>query len=84
MVAELMIKPSSLIPNGIEVKPFGNSYLFRFNDKLQERMEELLKKSKLHALTADKTSEWSGIKELYRIFTFINAELAMPNRRKAS
>lgn len=76
MVAELMIKPSSLIPNGIEVEPFGNGYLFRFNDQLQERMEDLLEKSKRHALTDDETSEWAGIKELSRIFTFINAELA--------
>jgi hypothetical protein len=37
MVAELMIKPSSLISNGIEVEPFGN----------------LLEKSKCHMLSAD-------------------------------
>ncbi len=76
MVAELMIKPSSLIPNGIEVESFGNSYLFRFNAQLQERMENLLEKSKAHVLTAEETNEWAGIKELSRIFTFINAELA--------
>jgi hypothetical protein len=76
MLAELMIKPSSLISIGIEVESFGSSYLFRFNDQLQERMESLLEKSKQDSLTIDETSEWAGIKELSRIFTFINAELA--------
>jgi hypothetical protein len=77
MLAELMIKPSSLISTGIEVESFGSSYLFRFNDQLQERMESLLEKSKQDSLTIDETTEWAGIKELSRIFTFINAELAI-------
>jgi hypothetical protein len=76
MVAQLMIKPSSLISNGIEVEPFGNSYLFRFNEPLQNRLEDLLEKSKLDRLTPEKTNEWAGIKELSQIFTLINAELA--------
>ena len=76
MVAQLMIKPSSLIPNGIQVEPFGNSYLFRFNELLQNRLEDLLEKSKLDRLTPEETNEWAGIKELSQIFTLINAELA--------
>jgi hypothetical protein len=76
MVAELMIKPSSLIPSGIQVEPFGDAYLFRFNDQLQDRMEDLLEKSKADGLTAEESSEWAGIKELSRIFTLINAQLA--------
>jgi hypothetical protein len=76
MVAELMIKPSSLIPSGIEVEPFGSAYLFRFNDHLQARMEDLLEKSKSDQLNSEEASEWAGIKELSRIFTLINAQLA--------
>ena len=76
MVSELMIKPSSLISNGVEIETFGNAYLFRFNEQLQERMESLLEKSKDNTLTSEESSEWAGIKELSRIFTFINAELA--------
>jgi hypothetical protein len=76
MLAEPMIKPSSLIPNGIEVESFGSAYLFRFNAELQSRMEALLEKSKTNMLTPDESTEWAGIKELSRIFTFINAELA--------
>jgi hypothetical protein len=76
MAAELMIKPSSLIPNGIEVEPFGNVYLFRFNTALQSQLENLLEKSKASTLTPEESAEWAGIKELSRIFTLINAELA--------
>jgi hypothetical protein len=76
MVTELMIKPSSLISQGVEMEAFGSAYLFRFNEQLQERMENLLEKSKSNSLTSEESSEWAGIKELSRIFTFINAELA--------
>jgi hypothetical protein len=69
MVAQLMINPSSLIPNGIEIEPFGNSYLFRFSQPLQNRLEDLLEKSKLDRLTPEETNEWAGIKELSQIFT---------------
>ncbi len=47
MNAELMVKPSSLMSSGIELSQFGDVYLFRFNDSLQARLEELLEKVKL-------------------------------------
>jgi hypothetical protein len=76
MIVEAMVKPSSLLPNGIHLSEFGNVYLFRFTDHLQERLETLLEKSKLGILTPEEATEWAGITELSRIFTFINAELA--------
>jgi hypothetical protein len=76
MNSELMVKPSSLMSSGIELEPFGDAYLFRFNEQLQARLEELLEKSKAGSLTSDETMEWAGISELSRIFTFINAQLA--------
>jgi hypothetical protein len=71
-----MVKPSSIMPSGIELKQFGDIYLFRFNDQLQGRLEELLEKSKSGTLTSNEAVEWAGITELSRIFTFINAQLA--------
>ena len=59
-----MIKPLSLILNGIEIELFDNSYLFRFNEPLQNRLEDLLGKSKFDRLTPEETNEWAGIKEL--------------------
>lgn len=76
MNAELMVKPSSLMPAGLQVEEFGDIYLFRFTETLQTRLEELLEKSKADELTPEEAAEWSGISELSRIFTFINAQLA--------
>lgn len=75
MNAQLMVKPSSLIQR-IEMKEFGNIYLFRFNRDLQARLEKLLKKNQTNLLTSDEQAELAGIAELQRIFTFINAQLA--------
>lgn len=76
MTPELMVKPSSLMPSGVELQQFGDVYLFRFNDYLQARLEELLEKSKAGTLTNDETVEWAGISELSQIFSLINAQLA--------
>lgn len=76
MLVESMIKPSSLLPDGMQLSEFGNVYLFRFTDSLQARLETLLEKRKAGTLTPDEATEWAGITELSRIFTIINAELA--------
>ena len=80
MNTQLMVKPSSLMPQGIKMVEFGNIYLFRFTDELQSRMEELLERKKVDLLTADETPELAGIIELSGIFTLINANfLPKPN-----
>ena len=76
MIVEQMVKPSSLLSDGIYLSEFGNIQIFRFTDELQDRLESLLEKSKAGLLTFEEQSEWAGITELSRIFTFINAELA--------
>jgi hypothetical protein len=76
MIVESMVKPSSLLPDGIRLSEFGNIYLFRFTDQLQDRLEMLLEKRKIGTLTPEEATEWAGITELSRIFTFINAELS--------
>ena len=76
MNTQLMVKPSSLMPQGIKMVEFGNIYLFRFTDDLQSRMEELLERKKLDLLSADEIPELAGIIELSRIFTLINAQLS--------
>jgi hypothetical protein len=76
MIVESMIKPSSLLPEGMQLSEFGNIHLFRFTDRLQDRLETLLEKSKAGTLTSEEATEWAGITELSQIFTFINAELA--------
>lgn len=73
MTAQMMIQPSSLLPNGIEIRQVNNFNLFKFTNNLQARSDELLERSKAGLLTSDEAAELAGISELSRIFTLINA-----------
>lgn len=73
MNAQIMIQPSSLLPNGIEIKQVNNFKLFKFTEDLQARSDELLERNKVGALTSSEAEELAGISELSRIFTLINA-----------
>jgi hypothetical protein len=80
MTTQLTVQPSSLISSGIKMSEFGNIYLFRFTDELQSRFEELLDKKKADTLTLEEEAEYTGISELQRIFTLINAQLAAKSK----
>ncbi|HLO87550.1 MAG TPA: hypothetical protein VK203_21445 [Nostocaceae cyanobacterium] len=80
MTPKLMVQPSSLMPSGVKMSEFGNIYLFRFTDELQTRFEELLTKKKSGIITPDEEAEYTGISELERIFTLINAQLAAKSK----
>ncbi len=73
MTAQMMIQPSSLLPDGIEIKQVNNFKLFKFTDDLQARSDELLERNKAELLTPEEAAELAGISELSRIFTLINA-----------
>lgn len=68
----VIVKPSSLLSN-IQIEKLDN--LFKFDDKLQARMEELLERKKTDLLTTQETIELEEIGELDRILTHINAML---------
>ncbi|MFK0732407.1 MAG: hypothetical protein ACIWVG_14825 [Gloeotrichia echinulata HAB0833] len=70
----VLVKPSYLL-GSIRIEKVDNSHLFKFNDELQERMEELLDRKKADLLTPEEVIELEGIGELDRIFTHINAML---------
>ena len=57
----MMIQPSSLLPNGIEIEQINNFNLFKFTDNLQARSDELLERSKVGLLTLDESVELAGI-----------------------
>ena len=80
MTTQCMVQPSSLISSGMKMSEFGNIYLFRFTDELQSRFEELLDKKKADTLTLEEEAEYTGISELQRIFTLINAQLAAKSK----
>lgn len=70
----VIVRPSSLLSN-IQIEKLDNFNLFKFDNKLQARMEELLERKKTDLLTAEEAIELEEIGELDRIFTHINAML---------
>lgn len=73
MTAQMMVQPSSLLPNGIEIKQVNSFNVFKFTNNLQSRSDELLERSKAGLIMLDEAAELAGISELARIFTLINA-----------
>ncbi|MBD2690325.1 hypothetical protein [Anabaena catenula] len=67
-------RPSTLLGQ-IKVEKVDKFNLFKFNDELQKRMEELLDRKKADLLTSEEVIELEAIGELDRIFTHINAML---------
>lgn len=70
----VITKPSFLL-GSIRVEKVDKFHLFKFNDQLQVRMEELLDPKKADLLTPEEVIELEAIGELDRIFTHINAML---------
>jgi hypothetical protein len=75
MNAQLMIQPSSFIDADIQMKVVQGLYLFKFSDALQDRLERLNEKQKTSSLNSDEEAELTGILELDRIFTLLNAKI---------
>jgi hypothetical protein len=75
MNAQLMIQPSSFIDAGIQIEPVRGLFLFKFSEDLQERLESLNEKQRESQLTSDEAVELTGILELDRIFTLLNAKI---------
>ena len=72
-MTQTLIKPSTILPEGLRLQTINNLTLFKFTDELGERMQELLDKKKTDALTPDETIELETIGELDNIFSYINA-----------
>ncbi len=71
-----LLKPSALIPKGLQVQQINNLTLFKFTDGLGERMQMLLNKKKSNNLTLDEGLELEAIGELDEFFSYINAVMA--------
>jgi hypothetical protein len=80
MNAQLMIQPSSFIDAGIQIKPVRGLSLFKFSEDLQERLESLNEKQRESKLSPDEEVELTGILELDRIFTLLNAKIIAESR----
>ena len=75
MNAQLMIQPSSFIDAGIQMQPVSGLHLFKFSDDLQDRLENLNARRRDADLSPAEEAELTGILELDRIFTLLNAKI---------
>ena len=75
-MVSILNKPSSLI-HEICIEKVDRWNLFKFSNLLQQRMEVLLEKKKADQLVAEEVAELDAIGELDRIFTHINAMIAV-------
>jgi hypothetical protein len=71
-----LIKPSTLIPKGIQVQQINNLTLFKFTEELGDRLQHLLDLKKADLLSAEETIELAAIGELDEIFSYINATIS--------
>ncbi|MGK7932136.1 MAG: hypothetical protein AB4041_11980 [Microcystaceae cyanobacterium] len=75
MITETMVKPSYWIEKGIQIQSIKNLYLFKFDENLQNRLDNLNKKKKAETLPPEEAAELAGILELNQIFTLLNAKI---------
>ena len=75
MITKIMVQPSSWIESGIKISKVRNLNLFNFTNEVQSRLDELLEKNKAGMLTSEEEAEVTGILELDRIFTLLNARI---------
>lgn len=71
-----LLRPSSILPEGICIQKVDSLTLFKFTDKLGDRLQELLDKKKAGALEPNEMLELETIGELDNIFSYINAVMA--------
>jgi hypothetical protein len=71
-----LLKPSTLIPKGLQYRKIGNLTLFKFTDELGDRLQTLLDRKKADTLTNQENLELEAIGELDEIFSYINAAIA--------
>jgi hypothetical protein len=72
----ILLKPSTFIPKGIQVEQINNLTLFKFTEELGDRLQELLDRKKADLLSAEESIELATIGELDEIFSYINGVIA--------
>ncbi len=71
-----LLKPSTLIPTGIQAQQIDNLTLFKFTEELGDRLQDLLDRKKTDLLSAEESIELATIDELDEIFSYINGVIA--------
>ncbi len=71
------LQPSRLLAAYLQMERHEGLTMFKFTEAAQERLEDLLNRQKDVSLTAEEQAELDALAELDRIFTYINAQLAL-------
>lgn len=71
------LQPSQLLAAHLQVERQDRLTVFKFTEAAQARLDDLLTCRKEGALTAEEQAELDALAELDRIFTYINAQLAL-------
>lgn len=72
---QVAISPNTLLNEGICVEEIEGLRLFKFTEALQTKLEVLLQKNELNALSSEEVHELDSLNELERFFTYLNARL---------
>jgi hypothetical protein len=75
MITQVMVQPSIWVESDITIKKVRDVYLFKFTDALQARLDLLAERKKSDILSTEKEAELTGLLELDRIFTLLNAKI---------
>ena len=71
------LQPSQLLAAHLQMERRAGLTLFKLTADAQERLEDLLGRLKDMGLTSEEQAELDALAELDRIFTYINAQLAL-------
>ena len=74
------LQPSRLLADHLQVEHLEGYTVFKFTRVAQKRLEDLLAHRKDPGLSSDEQAELDVLAELDRIFTYINAQLALTRK----
>lgn len=75
MITQMMVQPSSWVDSGVTLRKVRGRNLFKFTDPLQSRLDDLAERQKTSELTESEQAELTGMLDLDRIFTLLNAKI---------
>jgi hypothetical protein len=77
------LQPSQLLAAYLQMERQAGLTLFKLTADAQERLEDLLVRRKDVGLTSEEQADLDALAELDRIFTYINAQLALAQGQTA-
>lgn len=73
----IVLQPSRLLATHLQMEQQEGGMVFKLTEAAQGRLEDLLIRRKEVGLSAEEQADLDALGELDRIFTYINAQLAL-------